>query len=64
MLYYVSLYGGHCGLIAAKSITQAQAKALHNEGHSNVRGVRKATEKDIEWIRAMGGRVPDNEETD
>jgi hypothetical protein len=61
MLYYVSLFGGQCGLIAAKSITQAKANACHDEGHSNVIGVRKATEKDIEWVRAMGGRVPDEE---
>jgi len=60
-LYYVTISGGLCGLVSAKSVTQARAQALREHGYSNVYDVRRATEGDVNWIATMGGRVPDGE---
>lgn len=29
------------------------------EGTANVRSIHNATKKDVEWVKAMGGYVPD-----
>lgn len=57
-LYYVSLYNGHCGIIGAVNLESARQEARWSSGSDNVRSVRPATQGDIDWVKAMGGRVP------
>lgn len=54
IIRYIELYGGGCGLRA-----ESPASIYRSEGTSNVRLVRNATEKDIVYVKAMGGHVPD-----
>lgn len=56
-VYYVETSQG-CGLKEARSIDGARAAANREVGSYNVRLVRKATPKDIDWVRGMGGYVP------
>ena len=56
--YYVDVEGRGCTLIVAKSLTEAKRLALYQEGADHVKAVRLATEDDVSWHRAMGGRVP------
>lgn len=51
---YVSLWNGRCGLS-----TDTRAEIMRREGTANVRGVRPATQADVEWVRGMGGYVPE-----
>lgn len=53
VIKYISLRSG-CGLS-----TKSPEQILREEGSNNVQYVRDATAKDVEWIRAMGGYVPD-----
>lgn len=56
-LYYVqSSYG--CGLYAALNLQQAIANARAELGTMHYESCTKATEEQIAWVRAMGGRVP------
>lgn len=50
---YIKLYGGRCGLT-----TDTKREVMKREGTSNVLEVRPATQKDVDWVRGMGGHVP------
>lgn len=56
-LYYVETVFG-CGLREARSITQARSQAIREIGTDNFKSIRKATKKDVDWVRGMGGHVP------
>lgn len=58
-IYKVNLYGGYIGLLAAASLEEARKKAMSEQGSANVTNVSLASENDIEWVRGMGGRVPE-----
>lgn len=58
-LYYASTNRGCC-LTAAKSETAAKRSVAKDCGINNVREVRLATRRDVEWVRGMGGYVPSN----
>ncbi len=58
-LYMINLHDGFVGLMAAKSIAQARAWALTEHGTRNLASVAKATKEDADWIKSMGGAVPD-----
>ena len=46
-------------LITANNLEEARDEAVSYAGrHTHVRNVRLATDHDIEWVNAMGGRVP------
>lgn len=60
-IYKVELYGGYIGLIEASSLDQANKIARGDQGAANVQRVVAATEEDLNWIRAMGGRIPSSE---
>lgn len=53
-IMYISLHGTGCGLS-----TDSEKEIFRREGTSNVREVRPATQKDVDWVKAMGGYVPD-----
>lgn len=57
-MYYVTAYGGRCGLMMARNLEHARSKALREVGTNNFQSVEKATEQQIAWVEAMGGRVP------
>lgn len=57
-MFYIELYSGHCALLKAKDLNEARHVAEHYNGKENIKDVRKATQDDIDWIRAMGGWVP------
>lgn len=47
-------------LIAAMNDEDAKILALRDSGPGDApRNIREATEDDIAWVKAMGGRVPD-----
>jgi hypothetical protein len=52
-IYYVSLYGGLCGLT-----TDPPRVVIKREGTANVKSVTRATKAQIEYVRSMGGYVP------
>lgn len=54
VIKYISLWGGGCGLS-----TSSKSEILRSHGTANVQLVRPATQKDVEWVRAFGGYVPD-----
>lgn len=56
-LYYVNTDRG-TGIRAALTIRGAKRAAANEVGSGNVKEVRLATEKDIAWVRGMGGHVP------
>ena len=56
--YYLETMQG-CGIRCAANIQQARKNALVESGTFNFKSIRKATKRDIEWVRAMGGHVPD-----
>lgn len=60
-LYYISTYNG-CGIREAATKRKARAIANRESGSLNVKEVRKATDRDIAWVRAMGGYVPNSAE--
>lgn len=58
MLFYAST-GLGATLVKAEDEDEAYEKTLRKVGtYNGVKEVRKATERDIEWVRAMGGYVP------
>lgn len=57
-LYYVALYNGHAGIVAAYDLSAARQEAYWFMGGDNVQFVRPATHEDIDRIKAEGGRVP------
>lgn len=62
-IYYVET-GAGCTLIEAGSIERAVQIVVEEVG--TIVGVgtrREATDEDIEWVRAMGGGVPDHPRT-
>lgn len=58
LLFQVELHNGQVGLVAARNINAARAQALREEGSSNVKHVRLATQAEVDWIQGMGGRIP------
>ncbi len=57
-LYYVST-GLGATLVVAEDQDSAEEKTLRKVGtYNGVQDCREATEQDIEWVRAMGGYVP------
>lgn len=58
-MYYFELYGGFMGILKASSIVQARsrARAYYGTHNMSVSSVRRATEDDVAWHRAMGGGV-------
>lgn len=55
-LYYVSTDRG-CGIRAARDEDAVWRQLAREVGTDNVRDVREATEKDMDWVRGMGGYV-------
>lgn len=53
IIKYISLKSG-CGLS-----TKSPEQILREEGSNNVEFVRNATADEVDWIRAMGGYVPE-----
>jgi hypothetical protein len=35
------------------------SQIIREIGTAHIKGIRFATEKDVAWVRGMGGRVPD-----
>jgi hypothetical protein len=56
-IYYAETDRG-CALRTAETLDKARAQFKREVGEDNVRTVREATEKDIDWVRGMGGYVP------
>lgn len=56
-LYYVDTYMG-CGLRLAKNKQDLIQQLAREVGTDNVKGIRKATDADIAWVRGMGGWMP------
>jgi hypothetical protein len=54
ILRYVELYSGHCTIE-----TGSNSEIIRRLGCFNVKFVRAATKKDVEWVKAFGGHVPD-----
>lgn len=55
-LYVVCTEQENIGLVRATSASDAKAKAK-GKGE-RVKSAHKATEEEIAWIKAMGGRIP------
>ena len=49
--------GSRMCVISARSILVAKRFAREEYGRGEVRSVTHATPKDVEWYRAMGGRI-------
>lgn len=48
-----------CGIRDARNLESAERSITREVGTANsVRVVREATEKDISWVRSMGGMLP------
>lgn len=58
-IYKATLYGGYVYLIKASSYEDARKEALSEQGSCNVQHVELATQEDIDWVKAMGGVVPE-----
>lgn len=57
-LYYFQSDMG-CGIRVATSLRQAESKIRREVGtYGDARNIRLATERDIAWVRGMGGYVP------
>lgn len=52
---YVGLEGGYCALSTA-----SKKAILDAHGRDNVTVIRPATKDEVEWVRAMGGHVPED----
>ena len=52
-VWYIGL-GNYCGLSS-----ESKSEILRRNGTDNVTELRPATQDDVNNIRAMGGRVPD-----
>lgn len=58
-IYAVSLYGGYMFLLKAPTLEAAKKEALADQGASNVQHVKLAHIDDINWVKGMGGAVPE-----
>jgi len=59
MKYYAET-GLGCCICEEKSLKSAKLLVLREVGtYTGVSLIRKATEEDIEWVRGMGGCIPD-----
>lgn len=47
------------GMVAAKNINEAKAKAIKEIGTYAFRSVHKAAESEIAWYKGMGGIIPE-----
>lgn len=56
-LFYIETEFG-CGIREARSLEAAERALRREVGEYGFKGVRPATEKDVAWVRAMGGSVP------
>jgi hypothetical protein len=56
-LYYLNTDRG-VAIRAAQNIKQARREAVREVGEDGLKGIRKATEADIAWVKGMGGYVP------
>lgn len=54
----MELHNGTVGLIAARNINAARSQANREEGASNVKRVRLATQAEVDWVQGFGGHVP------
>jgi hypothetical protein len=56
--YYISLNGGYCGIESIAG-TSRQVKDYIERMHGvyNVKEYHLATEQEIDWVQAMGGRI-------
>jgi hypothetical protein len=53
-IHYIGLVGLGCGLT-----TECKRDALRRIGIDNVATFRPATQADVDWVKGMGGYVPD-----
>ncbi len=59
-LYYFECDMG-CGIRVATNLRQAESRIRREVGtFGDARNIRKATKRDIDWVRGMGGHVPDD----
>jgi len=56
--YYIVTSSMGVGLHVGPSLVEVRVNAIRELGSDNYLGCREATEPDIVWIRAMGGRIP------
>ena len=63
MLYYLETHQG-CGIREAKRLEQARKEALAEVGYSNFKFIRQATKEEVEWVRSMGGFMPERNTND
>lgn len=61
VMYYVSTNRG-ATLVAAMSPNGAEAMVNNIDGVKAANSVRLATARDVEYVRGMGGRVPESAE--
>jgi hypothetical protein len=54
LINMVRLANGRCGLT-----TDSREKVMLEQGSANVRSVMPATAADVQWVRLMGGEVPE-----
>jgi hypothetical protein len=54
VIKYITLSGGRCGLSTA-----TDKDILASEGRANVASIRPATREDVDWVRAIGGHIPE-----
>lgn len=50
---------GVCMLVVAASIRSAERKIRRAEGYADPFVIRRARRSDVEWVRSMGGYVPE-----
>ena len=55
--YYVETDFG-CGIREYTNIQQATKQEKAKVGWAHFKSIRKATDKDINWVRRMGGALP------
>lgn len=54
IIRYIELTNGRCGLSIETAL-----QIRREEGSRNVKNITNATAKQVEWVRGMGGLVPD-----
>lgn len=58
-IYYVIMQNGYGMLFKGDNDIEKAKEAIYRvEGYNNVQHIKEAREKDITWVRAMGGYVP------
>lgn len=59
MIVYFEAGNGHCGLREFRDMRSANRNLIKEVGtYIGITKIRKATEKDIAWVKGMGGYVP------